>query len=76
MAGESEMIKLSTIVEIKERGLTIVNTAKSARSTIVEIKERGLTTPPPARDGESTIVEIKERGLTALASDAPHFHLQ
>ena len=44
MAGESEMIKLSTIVEIKERGLTYtIGNRQAERSTIVEIKERGLT---------------------------------
>ena len=50
MAGESEMIKLSTIVEIKERGLTTTTDQHVKESTIVEIKERGLTscaTPPP-----------------------------
>ena len=41
MAGESEMI--STIVEIKERGLTEEKNLVRIRSTIVEIKERGLT---------------------------------
>ena len=55
----------STIVEIKERGLTAYKLAeKCKRSTIVEIKERGLTVEH-FRDSEvSTIVEIKERGLT------------
>ena len=34
----------STIVEIKERGLTSINhLSASSKSTIVEIKERGLT---------------------------------
>ena len=39
MLDESE----STIVEIKERGLTHWQPHEPPRSTIVEIKERGLT---------------------------------
>ena len=33
----------STIVEIKERGLTYFQIVSNFQSTIVEIKERGLT---------------------------------
>ena len=56
---------LSTIVEIKERGLTaIVVERDTFESTIVEIKERGLTMKLYCQAIGSTIVEIKERGLT------------
>ena len=57
----------STIVEIKERGLTLNTAEMPLLSTIVEIKERGLTTNhDEASAEESTIVEIKERGLTSV----------
>ena len=55
----------STIVEIKERGLTFAHNTHNTQSTIVEIKERGLTCKILQRAKyTSTIVEIKERGLT------------
>ena len=54
----------STIVEIKERGLTTKCKRTRQKSTIVEIKERGLTVDYAVYSTASTIVEIKERGLT------------
>ena len=56
----------STIVEIKERGLTRHKAHQYRQSTIVEIKERGLTERWLAIFRRSTIVEIKERGLTRI----------
>ena len=41
---------ISTIVEIKERGLTGRRFRVEDLSTIVEIKERGLTTPRAHRN--------------------------
>ena len=65
MEGAADAI--STIVEIKERGLTDRKLNPLYRSTIVEIKERGLTQYLCFHlGGVSTIVEIKERGLTLL----------
>ena len=60
----------STIVEIKERGLTAVCPLPNVTSTIVEIKERGLTQRENSKKKPtSTIVEIKERGLTEKAGE-------
>ena len=69
---------ISTIVEIKERGLTgRQRKGHEIPSTIVEIKERGLT--KERKDGIwylSTIVEIKERGLTMAGESEMIKYLQ